>query len=195
MADDIFDKSISFAMFISTSICIGIMTVSKEFVPLFFGIGFDKCNTLFAIILPSCIFLAFANVIRTQYLLPRKRDVVYVLSLFSGAIVNLVANLVLIPRYASVGAAIGTLAAEITVCVFQSVSVLKEARIGKNILKSLPFIISGVIMFVTCHNYAPKFDNRVIGLLFKILISGGVYIAVLGVMISIRLLRNKRIYR
>ena len=195
MADDIFDKSISFAMFISTSICIGIMTVSKEFVPLFFGIGFDKCNTLFAIILPSCIFLAFANVIRTQYLLPRKRDVVYVLSLFSGAIVNLVANLVLIPRYASVGAAIGTLAAEITVCVFQSVSVLKEARIGKNILKSLPFIISGVIMFVMCHNYAPKFDNRVIGLLFKILISGGVYIAVLGVMISIRLLRNKRIYR
>ena len=74
----IFDKSITFAMFISCSICFGIMSVAKEFVPLFFGRGFEKCIYLFYIILPGSMFEAFASVIRTQYLIPRKKDIIYI---------------------------------------------------------------------------------------------------------------------
>ncbi|HFR3798082.1 TPA: oligosaccharide flippase family protein, partial [Streptococcus suis] len=59
--------SIVFAMFLSTSISFGTMSIAKEFVPLFYGQGFDKVVNLIIILLPSCIFLAFANVIRTQY--------------------------------------------------------------------------------------------------------------------------------
>ncbi len=182
----VFNKSIMFAMFISTSICIGIMTVSKEFVPLFFGEGFDKCITLFYIILPSCIFLAFANVIRTQYLLPRKKDKLYIISLFTGAVVNLFFNLLLIPRYASVGAAIGTLAAEIIVCVVQAACVYKEADIGKNIVNSIPFIISGIVMFAVFHNYTPPISNPIIALLVKIIISGALYLTFLGGFVIIK---------
>ena len=180
---ELFKKSIMFAIFISSSTCIGIMTVSKEIVPIIFGPGFEKCITLFLIILPSCIFLAFANVIRTQYLLPRKRDMLFVSSLFAGAAVNVTLNFLLIPRLASIGAAIGTLAAEIVVCVVQSACVFKEANIGRNIINSLPFLFAGIVMFVAFHNYSLSIHNSIVALLVKIVISGLLYLSVLGVII------------
>lgn len=178
-----FNKSILFAMFISSSICLGIMAVAKEFVPLYYGEGFDKCISLFYIILPSCLFLAFANVIRTQYLLPRKMDRLFIISLFSGAGVNVLLNLALIPRFASVGAAIGTLAAEVVVCVIQSAAVFKEANIGRNIISSIPFVASGVLMFLIFRNYTPDISNAIIALLVKIIICGAFYLAILGIII------------
>ncbi len=191
--DEIFEKSISFAMFISTSICIGIMTVADIFVPFFYGNGFEKCVPLFYILLPSCIFLAFANVIRTQYLLPRKKDVLFVSSLFFGAAINVTLNLLLIPRLASVGAAIGTLAAEIVVCIVQSAYVFKEANIGRNIVNSIPFVISGIAMFVLFRNYRPSIPNVILALSVKIIISGGFYLLLLSfILFIVKIVRSKR---
>lgn len=191
--ESIFSKSIMFAIFVASAVSMGIMTVAKEFVPVFYGVGFEKCIHLFNIILPSCIFVAFANVIRTQYILPRKRDVLYASSLFAGAVVNVILNFLLIPRLASVGAAIGTLAAEIVVCVVQSACVFKEANIGRNIINSLPFVFAGVVMFVAFHNYTLPIQNTFISLFVKIIISGLLYLAVLGVLILAKksLARNK----
>ena len=186
-----FNKSIVFAMFISSSICLGIMTVADIFVPLFFGEGFEKCVVLFYIILPSCLFLAFANVIRTQYLLPRKRDKLFILSLFSGAAVNLISNFLLIPKLASIGAAIGTLGAEITVCVIQAAYVYEEANIKRNIINSIPFVIAGIVMFLLFKEYVPPVGNMVFALILKIFFSGISYMLVLGIiLISSRFIKK-----
>lgn len=191
---ELFNKSIKFAMFMSSSICLGMMTVSKEFVPLYYGEGFEKCILLFYIILPSCLFLAFANVIRTQYLLPRKQDGRFIISLFTGAGVNLIINMILIPRLASVGAAIGTLMAEVTVCVVQALFVFKEADIWKNIIDSLPFIASGIVMFLLCRDFAFPIGNVFLALILKVMFCGGVYLIVLSALyISKRLITGLRV--
>lgn len=182
----VFDKSITFAMFLSTSLCMGIMTVSREFVTLYFGEGFEKCEQLFLIVLPSCVFLAFANVIRTQYLLPRKKDKLFIISLFSGAAVNVLLNATLIPQYASIGAAIGTLAAEIVVCVIQAICVFKEAHIGRNIINSIPFVISGVVMFLALWQYAPSVSNSILALIIKVMLGGMCYLIVLAIVLGIQ---------
>lgn len=184
--DVVFEKSVSFAMFVSSSVCMGIMTVAKEFVPVFYGIGFDKCIYIFYIILPSCIFLAFANVIRTQFILPRKRDALFVVSLFSGAGVNLLLNALLIPHYAAIGASIGTLAAEIVVCIIQAAYVYKEANIGKNVVNSIPFLLAGILMFAIFFNYKPVIENAIMALIVKIVICGTFYMLLLGGMLGIK---------
>ena len=178
-----FDKSIKLAMFISSAVCMGIMTVAAEFVPLFYGRGFEKCIYLFYIILPGSMFEAFANVIRTQYLIPRKKDKIYILSLIMGATINLICNLILIPRYASVGASIGTLAAYVMVCIVQAVCVFNDANIGRNILNSLPFVIAGVAMFVVFYGYRPPLQSDFLALVAKIVICGLFYMGVLGIII------------
>ena len=105
-----------------------------------------KCITLFNILLPSCIFLSFANVIRTQYLIPNEKDREFIISVIMGAGINLIINTLLISKFGSIGAAIGTLIAEATVCIVQ------ELPMKKYIFYSFKYVLSGFIMFIIVHN-------------------------------------------
>ena len=188
--DSLFMKSIEFAVFVTTSICFGIMAVAKEFVPLFYGKGFEKCISIFYIILPSCIFVAFANVLRTQYLLPRKRDSVYVVSLFSGALINLIVNMLLIPRMGSLGAAIGTLATEIIVCLLQARVVYKETNLSKHLIDTIPYFLSGIVMFTVIVNIKNK--ASILWLFSKIFLGFFIYIFALSIAFFTRRILNEK---
>lgn len=151
-SEDYLDKSIVFAILCASAMCFGIMAVADLFVPLFYGEGFEKCITLFWVLLPSCLFLAIANVIRTQYLIPNQRDEVYIKSVIIGAMVNVILNLILIPVLESTGAAVGTLCAEISVCFYQLYKIRSEQKVFQYIKIALPFVFSGIIMFVIVWN-------------------------------------------
>lgn len=148
---EILQKSILFAMFFSSSIGFGIMGISKEFVPLFYGAGYEICIYIYLVLLPSCLFLAFANVIRTQYLLPHHMDRAYIVSALLGAGVNLLINFLLAPSLGAVGVAVGTLTAEMAVCIYQSAMVARKIPIFPYIYTSIPLILSGIIMFIVLY--------------------------------------------
>lgn len=185
-----FKQSISFAVFLSSSMCFGIMGVSRYFVPLFYGPGYEKCILLYQILLPSCVFLAFANVIRTQYLIPRKLDRIFITSVIIGAIVNMAINIILIPRYASIGAAIGTLIAEMLVCVYQAIKIRKEVNIVKYSKDSLLVAIPAMVMYVILININLHFSN-VINVLLLIVI--GIIIYLIGALIILIIFKKNEI--
>lgn len=141
------ETSIDFSMFLSTSLSFGLMGIAKEFVPLFYGQGYDTCVGLFYILLPSCCFVAFSHVIRTQFLIPHNQDALYIKSVCLGAIVNLMINAILIPYYKAMGAAVGTFIAEGVVCIYQSIKTNKALNVTRLVKNIIPFIISGVIMY------------------------------------------------
>ena len=141
-------KSIKAIMFLSLPMSLGIAAVSKDFSILFFGNAFAKTGTLIIYLAVTIIFLAWGNVIRTQYLIPREMDKEYIISAFLGAGVNLVANLTLIPIYKSVGACIGTILAEFTVMFYQTYKVKKHLPIKEYIDSILPFLYKSIIMMV-----------------------------------------------
>lgn len=183
--------SILVVMFLSTSMGFGIMGVSDLFVPLFYGDGYDQCIILFNLLLPSCMFLAFANVIRTQYLIPQQKDTIYIKSVFLGAIVNLIINALLIPKYQSAGAAIGTLFAEASVCIYQALKIRKVLPIKKYIKLSLMFCLIGILMYILLNTFVFSIENTIIYLLFKIII--GIIFYVTLSCIYLIYLRKKKI--
>ena len=172
------DISIQFAMFMVTSIGFGIIGVSEEFVPLFYGQGYEICIILFTILIPSRFFMAFANVIRTQYLIPFKIDTAYIISVIGGAITNLTFNILLIPRLGCVGAAYGTLASEAMVCLLQCYAVRQQLPIKKLSEKSVPFVVTGFVMCMTL-KFIPVIGNVVLSLFLKILIGIVIYIGII----------------
>mgnify|MGYP001852587797 CR=1 FL=1 len=184
-----FSISIMLVMFLSAPMCFGIMGVARYFVPIYYGNGYLKCIELFQILLPSCIFLAFANVIRTQFLIPRKKDGIFISSVIIGAIVNIVINLILIPKYESIGAAIGTLLAEIVVCVYQTILVRRDIEILRYAKDSLLFVIPALIMYVILIIVDFKV-SMIINLLTHVLLGGVCYLAFL----MIGLVMTKRTY-
>ena len=69
--------------------------------------------------MPTLIFIGLTNVMGIQMLVPLGREKIVLYSEIAGAVVDLIVNFILIPRFASAGAAIGTLIAEIVVWIVQ----------------------------------------------------------------------------
>ena len=141
-------KSLSFIQFLSFAMCFGLIAIGYNFAPIFFGKEFQKSGILIMLLAITIPFLAFANVIRTQYLIPKEKDRIYIKSVIYGAIINLIMNFIFIPKYKSIGACFGTIAAEIMVMFYQSFSISNEIEILDYIKKSMPFLLKAVFMFI-----------------------------------------------
>lgn len=191
------EKYISISMliviFCSSSVCFGLMGIAKEFVPFFYGNGYQPCVNLFYILLPSCCFIAFANVIRTQYLIPHKLDVIYIKSVIWGALINFILNIILIIRLQAIGAAIATLITEIVVCIYQAIKVNKILNIMKYARNILPFIFSGIFMFIFIISIPLNFDNLIINMIIKVIIGVLIYFLVLMFVLLIKKNTFKRL--
>ena len=153
----------------------GIMAISDIFVPWYYGDGFEKCSILFQILAPTCIFSAFGTVIRSLYLIPNKKDSIYVISTFLGVIINMIINVLLINSMGSIGASIGVLVAEFTVCLYQTISVWKDLDIKKYLSFSILFLMAGILMYVIIKNFTIMNNSLFITLIINILIGIFIY--------------------
>lgn len=141
-------NSMTFVMFLSSALAFGIAGIAPIFAPFFFGKEFAVTGQLITYIAPTILFISWANVIRTQYLIPNKMDKVYIISVILGAVVNLVLNLLLIPNFGALGAVLGTILAEFTVAFVQTIMVRKELDFILYMKNGFPFLLFGIIMFI-----------------------------------------------
>nr|WP_296040213.1 flippase [uncultured Blautia sp.] len=174
------EKSMRFMMFLACGMAFGMMATGEVFAPVFFGQEFMSCGRLIMIIAPMVIVRACANVVRTQYLLPNKRDKDYIISLLIGVLINLVVNALLIPAWRSKGAAVGTLLAESFVALYQIFACRKEIPVGIYILKNLYFIMAGLAMFLIVYGIGIFCEHSVTVLLIQILAGVFVYFLLAG---------------
>ena len=118
--------SLQFSNFFSIALTFGLSGIAPCFTIIYFGKEFRNTSVIMELFCITIIFIAWANVIRTQFLIPGKKDKIYIISVFLGAAVNVIINLCLIPGYGAIGAVVGTIFAEGTVALVQSISVKKE---------------------------------------------------------------------
>lgn len=168
--------SMNFVMFLSCAMAFGIAGIATVFSPVFFGKEFIKCGILIQVISPIIILKAWANVIRTQYLLPNERDKEFIISLFAGAVVNLIINGLLISRLGAMGAVIGTVAAEGTVCIFQTFTVRKRLECKKYFRDAVFYIFAGLVMYAEVYTMGTKLGTSITTLILQIISGGVLYI-------------------
>ena len=143
-------NSFNFVFFLAFPIMFGIISIANDFVPIFFGTGYDKVVILIRIISPIIILMGVANVIGTQYLLPTKRQKEYTTSVTVGVIVNFILNYILISLYESIGASIATVLSQLIVDIIQIRYIKNEINFKELIKLSYKYIISSLIMFIAC---------------------------------------------
>ena len=168
--------SMEFVCFMSCALAFGMAAVSKEFAPVFFGKEFSNINTLITMIAPTVVFISWANVIRTQYLIPLHYDRPYVISVWLGAVVNLVVNYLLIPKYGAMGAVIGTVFAEGVVMLYQTIFVRNMLPIGLYIKRGIYFIFAGAVMYAAVRMVGDRGGKNLKTLVIEIIAGGLTYI-------------------
>ena len=179
-------------MFLALPITFGLIAVSKSFAPWYFGEEFYKTGTLIAILSFTIIFTSWANVIRTQYLIPKEKDKEYIGSVIVGAIVNLIFNILMIPKLTSVGACITTVMAEFSVMFIQTMNVRKELPIKEYMKKSFKYLIKSLIMFAIIYIIQYLKINKFFIIILQVIIGCMIYF-ILNYKYIINLIKKKSI--
>ena len=94
----------------AAAMAFGLAGIADTVAPWFYGKEFTRCGYFIFLLCPVIVMKGWAGALRTQFIIPTGRDRIFVTSLSAGAVVNLILNAILIPRYSGVGAIIGTIA-------------------------------------------------------------------------------------
>lgn len=140
--------SINYICFMGFGIMFGLIGVSNNLVPIFFGDGYNEVINLIQILSPLVIIIGVSNCLGSQYYNPaglRAQSAKYIII---GSVVNLIFNLLLIPKASSYGASVATIIAEMVI----SILYLKNCNGFLN-LKNLVYyswkkIIAGLVMLI-----------------------------------------------
>lgn len=143
-------KSFNFTYILSFPIIFGLIAISRDFVPWFFGSGYTKVITLMNIISPIILLMGIANIIGTQYLLPTKRQKEFTISVLAGVIVNFILNYIMINLWNSIGACISTVISQLVVNIMQLYYIKNEIKLNEMFKLCYKYLFAGIIMFACC---------------------------------------------
>lgn len=147
-------KSSEVVSFLTAAIGCGIAAIAKEFVPLFFGNGFEPCVPLIYCFVPVLFIKAWGELVRSQYLIPTKRDKLYTSAVFYGAITNLIANYLLITKFDALGAVLGTMFAEGVVMIVEMYGVKKDINFFTLMFHQTQYVLFGFLMYIVVRVFA-----------------------------------------
>ena len=137
-----------FVWFLGIPLCFGLLGTASNFVPWFFGDGYEKVVPLLGILAFLILAIGINNVTGMQYLIPTKRQNLFTMTVLIGAGVNFVLNIILIHFFQSIGAAIASVAAETTIALVQLWLVRNEFSVKKVFISCWHYLVAGGAMLV-----------------------------------------------
>lgn len=173
--------------FLSIPITFGLIGISDKFVPILFGNEFLSVIPLTKISPVLVIIIGLGNVFGTQYLLAIGKNKEYTASVCIGALVNFCFNLLLIPRFAAMGAVIATVSAELSIALIQ----FWFARVVFDftwIKETYKYWVSGILMLAIVRLIGNVTPISILFLVLQIAVGSLVYF------ISLIILRDKFLF-
>ena len=120
-------KAVSFVFVLAAPLMLYFMIFAREGIYFLAGMEYAGSIVPMQIIMPTLLLIGITNILGIQILVPMGKEKVVLYSEIAGAAVDVVINEALIPRFVSVGAAAGTLVAEVVVLLVQYYALRGEA--------------------------------------------------------------------
>ena len=163
-------KIMDLIFIVSVPYMFGIIAISDELVLCYYGRQFYDCAIILRFLSPVTILFSWSNIMRMQYIIPSNMDKLYIVSTTAGAIVNLLSNIFLIPMYSSVGAAVGTVLANITIVIIFWISLRKDLPLLKYLKNNIWVFTIGLIMFLIIKIFQLFHSMNLFGLIIDVII-------------------------
>lgn len=172
-------KSLKFTFMLSIPMILGIIIVADEFVPIFFGNGYQKVGMLIKILSAIILFTGITNVFGVQYLIPTKKQKQYTIAIIVGTVINCVLNYILIPYLGAIGACISSIICQIAIIFIQVIYVNKNLDLRKMFAGTINYFIAGIIMLIVIELIKMFIINN---MYVNILIGGIIYCGILFIL-------------
>lgn len=174
-------KAINYVFLAASSMMLYFIFFAKEGIYFLSGAAYAGSIIPMQLIMPTLLFIGLTNILGIQILVPLGKEKIVLFSEITGAVVDLILNAILIPKYASAGAAIGTLVAEFVVLIIQY-SVLKNDV--ASILRSIHYF-KLIVALVLGSAASLWVKSLVLGNFVSLLISAILFFGVYGVFLLV----------
>jgi O-antigen/teichoic acid export membrane protein len=175
-------RSYHFVWMISVPLCFGLIGVAHNFVPWFYGEGYDGVTLLVDILSILVILVGISNVTGIQYFIPTKRQRLLTRSVCYGAAINVLLNSILIPQCGAAGAAGASIISELFIMLIQIWYVKKEIKFGRIIKMSLKYFTAAGLMLIVLKAEDYFMKPEIINTVAMIISGGFVYVMALLLM-------------
>ena len=174
-------QSLNFVSLLAVPMMFGLIVISKEFVPIFFGPGYDKVITLNYIVSPVIYTMGIITVLGNQYLLLTGKQKQYTITILIGLVLNIILNYFMIKSIGTIGAAIASIITQILVIILQLKLIKKEFDVKEFFKLTIRYTFASIIMFGVCV-LVGLFTSGSLSVIFKILFGIVTYFIVLYIM-------------
>lgn len=138
--------SLFFSIGIGIGAIFGLIALGRPVVTYYYGENFVKSGEYIVYMAPLVLLITLGDIFRTQFIIPQKKDSVFLLSVSINAVVNIILSLALVNVLGVLGVIIGSISAELTGCVFQMIYCRKYTNFKKIFEYFLVFITCGFLM-------------------------------------------------
>ena len=120
-------KALNFVFIAALPMMLYFILFAKQGIFLLSGENYAGSILPMQAIMPTLLFIGLSNVLGIQILVPLGKEKVVLWSIITGAVVDVVLNMVLIPFYGATGAAAATAVAELSVLLVQFIVLGRNA--------------------------------------------------------------------
>ena len=162
-------KSIMYIYLLAIPCTVGLFILSEELMVLFGGNEFLPASNCLKLLSFQIIIISINTFLGQQVFLPNRLEHITFKFQCAVAIISLILNMILIPRYSYMGAAIAWILAELLLMIIEIIYIklfLSDLRVNYINFSSLKYIISSIIM----GSILVLLKNIKIGLLTKIIL-------------------------
>lgn len=125
----------------------GLMVLSVPFSLLYYGNDYLVTGYTMLIMCPLIFIISFGNIWRMLFIIPYKKDKLYLFSIFINAAINILLNLLLIPIIGIYGAVIATICSETVALIIQMVVCKKYFNFKLLAKPFFVYFLSGILTF------------------------------------------------
>ncbi|SCB78276.1 flippase [Weissella bombi] len=140
--------SMDFVTALAIPLMFGMIALGPKTTIWYMGANFLPAGWTISLLAPIVLFIAWSNVIGTQYLMPINRTKDFTISVTVGAVVNILLNFITIPLWGLYGAAIATVISEAAVTLYQFWVVRYDLSFAKLFSGVWKYFVSGMVMFI-----------------------------------------------
>lgn len=173
------DISFNFIWIIGIPLMFGLIAISSNLVPWYYGSEFNRIIVVLRWIAPIILIIGLNSTTGVVYLIQTGRQKEYAWSVFIGAIINTILNFIFIPYYGSVGASVASIIAELSIFIYHLKYIKKVYSLKNIFLSSLKCLISGMIMFLVIWIIKDYFISSMLNSLLLVIIGAIIYVILL----------------
>lgn len=180
--DQLLTHSFRMILAISCPVIAGLWLVAGRFVPIYYGPGYEPVAPILCVFVLILLFAGLSGVTGNQFMIPTGHESLYTRSVLLGAVLNVCLNLLLIPRWQALGAAVASAVAELAITAYQ-LYLLRKLLDFRPLVKMAPrYLLASAAMAAVAWGVGRIMGDGIPALIAMVAAGGVVYLALLVIL-------------